>query len=155
MNTDKKLYLYSGLAIALSVVAYVVITKKKKSHSSLIIDQWSASKVEDSRNESFWFRGPFISIMAPVWKITSSVISIIIDVVEVVLYVYQVFYRRVRRLALGLSLSLAKSNGRWDSLREIARVCCNTRECKNKKRVRCCLRDIEISLCFGKSNEKI
>jgi hypothetical protein len=31
MNTDKKLYLYSGLAIALSVVAYVVITKKKKS----------------------------------------------------------------------------------------------------------------------------
>jgi hypothetical protein len=31
MNSDKKLYLYSGLAIALSVVAYVVITKKKKS----------------------------------------------------------------------------------------------------------------------------
>lgn len=31
MNEDKKLYLYSGLAIALSVVAYVVITKKKKS----------------------------------------------------------------------------------------------------------------------------
>ena len=31
MNTDKKLYLYSGLAIALSVLAYVVITKKKKS----------------------------------------------------------------------------------------------------------------------------
>jgi hypothetical protein len=30
MNNDKKLYLYSGLAIALSVVAYVVITKKKK-----------------------------------------------------------------------------------------------------------------------------
>jgi hypothetical protein len=30
MNSDKKLYLYSGLAIALSVVAYVVITKKKK-----------------------------------------------------------------------------------------------------------------------------
>jgi hypothetical protein len=31
MNNDKKLYLYSGLAIALSVVAYVFITKKKKS----------------------------------------------------------------------------------------------------------------------------
>jgi hypothetical protein len=30
MNSDKKLYLYSGLAIALSVVAYVLITKKKK-----------------------------------------------------------------------------------------------------------------------------
>jgi hypothetical protein len=30
MNSDKKLYLYSGLAIALSVVAYVVITRKKK-----------------------------------------------------------------------------------------------------------------------------
>jgi hypothetical protein len=30
MNSDKKLYLYSGLAIALSVVAYVVITEKKK-----------------------------------------------------------------------------------------------------------------------------
>ena len=29
MNSDKKLYLYSGLAIALAVVAYVVITKKK------------------------------------------------------------------------------------------------------------------------------
>ena len=30
MNSDKKLYLYSGLAIALSVVDYVVITRKKK-----------------------------------------------------------------------------------------------------------------------------
>ena len=30
MNSDKKLYLYSGLAIALSVVAYVVITRKRK-----------------------------------------------------------------------------------------------------------------------------
>lgn len=30
MNNDNKLYLYSGLAIALSVVAYVVITRKKK-----------------------------------------------------------------------------------------------------------------------------
>jgi hypothetical protein len=30
MNSNQKLYLYSGLAIALSVVAYVVITKKKK-----------------------------------------------------------------------------------------------------------------------------
>jgi len=30
MNSDKKLYLYSGLAIALSIVAYVVITEKKK-----------------------------------------------------------------------------------------------------------------------------
>jgi hypothetical protein len=30
MNSDKKLYLYSGLAIALSLVAYVVITTKKK-----------------------------------------------------------------------------------------------------------------------------
>lgn len=30
MNNDKKLYLYSGIAIALSVVAYVVITRKKK-----------------------------------------------------------------------------------------------------------------------------
>lgn len=30
MNNDKKLYLYSGLAIALSVVAYVLITRKKK-----------------------------------------------------------------------------------------------------------------------------
>lgn len=30
MNSDKKIYLYSGLAIALSVVAYVVITRKKK-----------------------------------------------------------------------------------------------------------------------------
>jgi hypothetical protein len=29
MNSDKKLYLYSGLAIALAVVAYLVITKKK------------------------------------------------------------------------------------------------------------------------------
>ena len=29
MNGDKKLYLYSGLAIVLAVVAYVVITKKK------------------------------------------------------------------------------------------------------------------------------
>ena len=33
MNDDKKLYLYSGLAIALSVVAYVVITEKKKLNS--------------------------------------------------------------------------------------------------------------------------
>jgi len=33
MNNDKKLYLYSGLAIALSVVAYVVITKKKKANT--------------------------------------------------------------------------------------------------------------------------
>jgi hypothetical protein len=30
MNSNKKIYLYSGLAIALSVVAYVVITRKKK-----------------------------------------------------------------------------------------------------------------------------
>jgi hypothetical protein len=30
MNSDKKLYLFSGLAIALSVVAYIVITRKKK-----------------------------------------------------------------------------------------------------------------------------
>lgn len=30
MDSNKKLYLYSGLAIALSVVAYVVITRKKK-----------------------------------------------------------------------------------------------------------------------------
>jgi hypothetical protein len=30
MISDKKLYLYSGLAIAISVVAYVVITNKKK-----------------------------------------------------------------------------------------------------------------------------
>jgi hypothetical protein len=29
MNGDKKMYLYSGLAIALAVVAYLVITKKK------------------------------------------------------------------------------------------------------------------------------
>jgi hypothetical protein len=29
MNSNKKLYLYSGLAIALAVVTYVVITKKK------------------------------------------------------------------------------------------------------------------------------
>jgi len=34
MNSDKKLYLYSGLAIALSVVAYVVITKNKKGGTS-------------------------------------------------------------------------------------------------------------------------
>jgi hypothetical protein len=33
MNNDKKLYLYSGLAIALSVVAYVVITKKQKANT--------------------------------------------------------------------------------------------------------------------------
>jgi F0F1-type ATP synthase delta subunit len=33
MNSDKKLYLYSGLAIALSVVAYVVITKSKKANT--------------------------------------------------------------------------------------------------------------------------
>jgi hypothetical protein len=33
MNSDKKLYLYSGLAIALSVVAYVVITKRKKANT--------------------------------------------------------------------------------------------------------------------------
>lgn len=30
MNSDKKIYLYSGLAIVLSVVAYVVITRKRK-----------------------------------------------------------------------------------------------------------------------------
>jgi hypothetical protein len=30
MNSNKKLYLYSGLAITLSVVAYVLITKNKK-----------------------------------------------------------------------------------------------------------------------------
>ena len=30
MNSDKKLYLYSGLSISLTVVAYIVITKKKK-----------------------------------------------------------------------------------------------------------------------------
>jgi hypothetical protein len=30
MNSNKKLYLYSGLAIALTVVAYLVITTKKK-----------------------------------------------------------------------------------------------------------------------------
>lgn len=30
MNSDKKLYLFSGLAIALAVFAYVVITRKKK-----------------------------------------------------------------------------------------------------------------------------
>lgn len=41
MNNDNKLYLYSGLAIALSVVAYVVITKKKKSDTdpSAIVDK--------------------------------------------------------------------------------------------------------------------
>jgi hypothetical protein len=33
MTNDKKMYLYSGLAIALSVVAYVVITKKKKANT--------------------------------------------------------------------------------------------------------------------------
>lgn len=33
MNSDKKMYLYSGLAIALSVVAYVVITKRKKANT--------------------------------------------------------------------------------------------------------------------------
>jgi len=33
MNSNKKLYLYSGLAIALSVVAYVVITKRKKANT--------------------------------------------------------------------------------------------------------------------------
>jgi len=40
MNSDKKLYLYSGLAIALSVVAYVVITKKRK------LDTDPSSKVQ-------------------------------------------------------------------------------------------------------------
>ena len=34
MSEDKKLYLYSGLAIALAVVAYVVITKKKPSSTT-------------------------------------------------------------------------------------------------------------------------
>jgi hypothetical protein len=33
MDSNKKLYLYSGLAIALTVVAYVVITRKKTSNA--------------------------------------------------------------------------------------------------------------------------
>lgn len=34
MNSDKKLYLYSGLAIVSALVAYVIITKKKPSPNS-------------------------------------------------------------------------------------------------------------------------
>lgn len=34
MKGDNKLYIYSGLAIALSLVAYVVITNKKKTNSN-------------------------------------------------------------------------------------------------------------------------
>jgi len=48
MNSDKKLYLYSGLAIALSVVAYVVITRKKK----LDTDPSALSESENSGIET-------------------------------------------------------------------------------------------------------
>jgi hypothetical protein len=46
MNGDKKLYLYSGLAIALAVVAYVVITKKKP-----LLDTADASTVDAEQEE--------------------------------------------------------------------------------------------------------
>lgn len=46
MNGDKKLYLYSGLAIALAVVAYVVITKKKP-----LLETPEASTVETEEEE--------------------------------------------------------------------------------------------------------
>lgn len=46
MNSDKKLYLYSGLAIALSVVAYVVITEKKK----LKLDPSKEDNTEDNKD---------------------------------------------------------------------------------------------------------
>jgi len=39
MNSDKKMYLFSGLAIALAVVAYVVITRKKKSDTDPISNE--------------------------------------------------------------------------------------------------------------------
>jgi hypothetical protein len=45
MNGDKKLYLYSGLAIALAVVAYVIITKKKP-----LLDSTDTSTVEEEEN---------------------------------------------------------------------------------------------------------
>lgn len=45
MNSNQKLYLYSGLAIALSVVAYVVITEKKKLKSDP-----SKDTTEDEKN---------------------------------------------------------------------------------------------------------
>jgi len=46
MDSDKKLYLYSGLAIALSVVAYVVITEKKK----LKLDPSKEDNTKDNAN---------------------------------------------------------------------------------------------------------
>jgi hypothetical protein len=48
MNGDKKLYLYSGLAIALSVVAYFVITKKKPLPTSS--DESTANEEEEAEN---------------------------------------------------------------------------------------------------------
>jgi hypothetical protein len=48
MNGDKKLYLYSGLAIALAVVAYVVITKKKPLQTSTNENQ---PNVEEEKEE--------------------------------------------------------------------------------------------------------
>lgn len=37
MNSDKKLYMYSGVAIATAIVAYFVITRKSKSNSNNVI----------------------------------------------------------------------------------------------------------------------
>lgn len=47
MNSNQKLYLYSGLAIALSVVAYVVITEKKKLKS----DPNKEDNTEDNKED--------------------------------------------------------------------------------------------------------
>ena len=48
MNSNKKLYLYSGLAIALAVVAYVVITKKKTLPKPL---NEQTEETEDEKND--------------------------------------------------------------------------------------------------------
>lgn len=39
MKSDRKLYLYSGLAIALSVLAYMVITRKKNSEDVVVEEE--------------------------------------------------------------------------------------------------------------------
>jgi hypothetical protein len=56
MNSDKKMYLFSGLAIALAVVAYVVITRKKKS------DTDSASNTQDTQEDITTSTGDVITI---------------------------------------------------------------------------------------------
>ena len=48
MNSNQKLYLYCGLSIALSVVAYIVITEKKKLKSDPSKEDNTEGNIEDN-----------------------------------------------------------------------------------------------------------